>query len=431
MALASTILTTANSFRSLYGQPVNDTWTKQANNVAIPYDPSGITLEYDGMNNSVPVKQADVVLNTYPLDYTNNYTEAQSLNDLDYYAFKQSPDGPAMTYAIFSIIANGISPSGCSAFTYALDAFQPYSRAPWYQFSEESVDNYTTNGGTNPAFPFLTGHGGFNQVGPFGWLGLRTDRQYLLINPALPPQIPQVKIRTFYYAGATLNAVLNYTHTSLTRVQTNNTFVNDTYGANPMPFAVGLSMPTMYNISIGQTVTVQNRQHSSDLTVANNLVQCLPVTSSDSYAQGQYPLAAIDGAISTVWQPSTPDSASIIIDMSQVPFQPIMGFSINWGLAPPVSANVYLSNSSTFDGAAYVIAFANISISNAYNPDSIAIQQSTGNSTNMTLANAGSAYSGKFAMLEINGTQGSPNTTGATVAEFAMVGMGGTNMMKS
>ena len=36
------------------------------------------------MNNSVPVKQADVVLNTYPLNYRNNYTEEQSLNDLDY-----------------------------------------------------------------------------------------------------------------------------------------------------------------------------------------------------------------------------------------------------------------------------------------------------------------------------------------------------------
>jgi trehalose/maltose hydrolase-like predicted phosphorylase len=84
LASASKILTTANYFRELYGQGANETWTQMANNVQIPYDVSGITVEYEGMNNSVPVKQADVVLSTYPFNYRNNYTEQQSLNDLDY-----------------------------------------------------------------------------------------------------------------------------------------------------------------------------------------------------------------------------------------------------------------------------------------------------------------------------------------------------------
>lgn len=78
------MLTLGNYFRSLYGQEINETWNEMAENIAIPYDDSGITIEYDGMNNSVPVKQADVVLNTYPLNYRNNYTEQQSLQDLDY-----------------------------------------------------------------------------------------------------------------------------------------------------------------------------------------------------------------------------------------------------------------------------------------------------------------------------------------------------------
>ena len=84
MASASKILSTANYFRQIYGQGANDTWDKIANNVPIPYDVSGITVEYVGMNNSVPVKQADVVLNTYPLNYQTNYSAQQSLNDLDY-----------------------------------------------------------------------------------------------------------------------------------------------------------------------------------------------------------------------------------------------------------------------------------------------------------------------------------------------------------
>jgi predicted dinucleotide-binding enzyme len=43
-----------------------------------------ITLEYTTMNNSVQVKQADVVLVTYPLEYTTNYNAGDALTDLDY-----------------------------------------------------------------------------------------------------------------------------------------------------------------------------------------------------------------------------------------------------------------------------------------------------------------------------------------------------------
>lgn len=84
MAIASKTLTTANYFRELYGQGANETWEEMANNVAIPYDVSGITAEFRGMNNSAPIKQADIVLKAYPVDYENNYTRQQTLNDLDY-----------------------------------------------------------------------------------------------------------------------------------------------------------------------------------------------------------------------------------------------------------------------------------------------------------------------------------------------------------
>jgi hypothetical protein len=42
------------------------------------------------MNGSAAVKQADVVLNTFPLDYSANYSAQDALNDLDYVSsFKQ------------------------------------------------------------------------------------------------------------------------------------------------------------------------------------------------------------------------------------------------------------------------------------------------------------------------------------------------------
>lgn len=67
---------------------INQTWAAQAHDIAFPVAPSNITLEYETMNNSIQVKQADVVLLTYPLDYSqNNYTAADKLMDLDYVSF--------------------------------------------------------------------------------------------------------------------------------------------------------------------------------------------------------------------------------------------------------------------------------------------------------------------------------------------------------
>jgi trehalose/maltose hydrolase-like predicted phosphorylase len=43
-----------------------------------------VTLEFTTMNGSAVVKQADVVMVTYPLDYTANYTSKNALDDLDY-----------------------------------------------------------------------------------------------------------------------------------------------------------------------------------------------------------------------------------------------------------------------------------------------------------------------------------------------------------
>lgn len=338
-----------------------------------------------------------------------------------------------MTYSILSIVANTVSQSGCSAYTYALDAFQPYSRAPWYQFSEQVVDNYTANGGTNPAFPFLTGHGGFNQIGPFGWLGLRTDAPILSIDPALPPQIPQVKLRTFYYGGATINAVINNTHTTLTRLQTTSTFLHDLYGTNPMPLAVGARTQNMHSLAVNQTLTITNRNYFGNLTQPHNLVQCQSVTSDSKWAPGQFPLAAIDGATSTKWQPATPEKASMTIDLSQLPSQPIYGVTFDWGLAPPKRAQVLLSNSSAFDGKGSVVVYIpieGITINKAFDAKDIVVKEYRGNTTSVAIANQEAIWSGKYARLEIEGTQGEKNTTGATVAEFGLIGKGGSLMVK-
>jgi trehalose/maltose hydrolase-like predicted phosphorylase len=87
IASAADLLKQANALRVSQGLPINETWQDQYERIAFPRAPSNITLEYQTMNNSVAVKQADVVLLTYPLDYAENYTASDKLLDLDYVSY--------------------------------------------------------------------------------------------------------------------------------------------------------------------------------------------------------------------------------------------------------------------------------------------------------------------------------------------------------
>lgn len=85
IASAAELLRLANNLRVEQGLSANSTWAAQSKNIAFPTAPSNITLEYQTMNNSVAVKQADVVLLTYPLDFdSNGYDAEKKVLDLDY-----------------------------------------------------------------------------------------------------------------------------------------------------------------------------------------------------------------------------------------------------------------------------------------------------------------------------------------------------------
>lgn len=83
MPLIAETLRNTNSFREEFGLEQNQTWNEMAANVLFLRE-NGVTLEFTTMNGSAVVKQADVVLDTFPLGYTANYTQQDSLNDLDY-----------------------------------------------------------------------------------------------------------------------------------------------------------------------------------------------------------------------------------------------------------------------------------------------------------------------------------------------------------
>ena len=280
---------------------------------------------------------------------------------------------------------------------------------------------------------------------PFGFLGLRTDQEVLYISPSLPPQIPQVKIRNFYYGGAGISAFMNQTHTTLTRFSTSNiTAVTDKYAASShesktLPIIVGTygSFPqTNYNLAINSTITIPNRRYFTNLTYANNLLQCLPVTSEDAYAPGQFPVAATDGAAATRWQPSKNASASILVNTTTVPYTQISGAYFDWGMRPPRNATIYVGNETILDasgnvmlwGVEWEIPIDGIVLSRPY--DAAMANSSTasspagvvpyvGNSTTAVLGDQ--AWTGHYVRLEVEGCW-VEDGIGATVGEFVLIG---------
>lgn len=303
LVLIKTHLQTANTLRERLGLEVNSSWAEIADKVTVPVnEDAGIILEYQAQNGSIEVKQADVVLIDDFLDYPNPYT----LADLDYYAAKQSPDGPAMTWGVFSIVANEASPSGCASYTYDLYGSTPYLRGPWFQFSEQLIDDSSANGGTHPAYPFLTGVGGANRVAVFGYLGLRLMLDSLNVDPSLPPQIVNLKYRTIYWQGWPVNAASNQTHTTLTRgrIEPLDTS-NSTFADTAIPVTVGIGDDqASYSLEPNGTLVLENRRIGEIKTVPGNVAQCRPVQSDQEIVPGQFALAAVDGAASTKWQVS-------------------------------------------------------------------------------------------------------------------------------
>ncbi|KAL8815590.1 MAG: hypothetical protein Q9223_005283 [Gallowayella weberi] len=434
MPLIADTLRYANMFRGLFGISPNTTFDEQAENIFISRNPdAGIIDEYSGMNGSISVKQADVVLNIFPLNYQDMYTATDRFNDLTYYAGKQSLSGPGMTYAIFSIAASEVDPSGCSSYTYQQYSEQPYARAPWFQFSEQLTDDYTNNGNTHPAFPFLTGHGGANQVTLFGYLGLRLTPDFTLhINPSLPPQIPNLRYRTFYWQGWPLSAISNQTHTTITRLSEPYVAANQTFAKASIPIQVGNGNSNIHQLAPNGTLTLLNHNVANIATVEGNIAQCRPVLSDDDYSPGQFPFAAVDGSATTKWQPSAANkSQSITVSLSTSAIQPVTGFHFDWAQNPPTNISVIFHNSSdaTDSSAITVTDNVQVKISIPYDANSTYIVTPyVSNTTNITLDSP--VYSGQYATLQIQGNQVDSynNGTGATVAEWVILGMNGQTM---
>ncbi|KAL8276477.1 hypothetical protein RQP46_011127 [Phenoliferia psychrophenolica] len=396
---------------------VPSNWSDIADKITILYDPtSNIVVEYDGFTGTTDVKQADVVLLTYPLEFPQ--TATQSLVDLDFYALATSPSGPGMTYSIFSIDSSTLSSVGCASYTYMLASSQPYNRAPFYQFSEQTTDAYTTNGGTNPAFTFLTGHGGFLQSFTHGFTGYRSRTTALYLDPILPSQLTNYTIKGFKWQGSTFDLTLTTNTTTITRRTGGD-------GNATVEVAPRNAMAGNYTLAVGASLTIPTSRTNGAL-VEGNLAQCASTLGSDTtfastntglIVPGQYALGAIDGSNATVWQPFSNSSTTMTVDLGAE--HVVRALHFNWGENPPlfysVTGGPSLSNQST-------LAMGNVSISAAFNAataNDVVVR--IGNLTDVTLdASIGGGGGVRFVNLTVVGSF-LGDGRGGTVAEFAVL----------
>ncbi|KAL3426456.1 beta-ketoacyl synthase domain-containing protein [Phlyctema vagabunda] len=374
-------------------------WSLISDNMKIPYETKeNIIIEFDGMDGNVHIKQASVTLINYPLGW--NFNERQAQNDMAFYSAANSPDGPAMTWSMFAISEAQLQEQGCAAYTYLLRGSQPYTRGPYYQFSEQISDNWYENGGTHSAFPFLTGYGGYLQVYIYGFGGFRPKIDALFLDPVMVPQLPEgIHIEGLKYQGGVFDIDIGLEITKIERPASKN--------ENKAPITVRIggksSEPGDHPLMVGSSLVVPTRRPDLNGTVIlGNLAQCQHVKSNDPVVSGNLPLAAVDGSISTFWQPLTPSPASIIIDLGQV--KTINGISINWGMAPARSLHVFLEYEDPNKSSLEVFRTHQIDISQQYIPeDASLIKIRAGNETSISFSRN---YDTRFVRVVVEGTQG-------------------------
>jgi len=388
-------------------------WSEIAANLTIltttDADNDTIVLEFGpgpqgAFNGTSVVKQADVALLSYPLEFAR---EPDPLADLEFYAGKTTANGPGMTYSIYAISAAALSVSGCESYTRLQQSWQPYERQ-WSQFSEQTRDVYASNDGTNPAYTFLTGHGGMLQVWTHGFTGYRTRTNTLFFDPSLPPQLaPEgYTVRGMHWRSSKFDVSVNGTSTSIF------------HRTGDEPAQVEISSRNAqagnYTLNIGETLIVPTRRIDlEEPSFIGNLAQCAPSSSNVDNVPGSFPEAAFDGSNATAWQPLSTGASSLTVDLGEA--RNISGIHVNWGKYPPATLRL----AAGLDNAtlAEVIAQQDVNVSSPFDAATAAVVQLVdGNTTDVQLEQATSA---RYVELTVQG--GATEGVAATVAELVVL----------
>jgi trehalose/maltose hydrolase-like predicted phosphorylase len=181
--MAITVLRYAADAARALGIEPNPDWEHVAANIPILRFPDGTTRE-NASYNGVEIKQADVNLLAYPLDIISD--KARIAQDLNYYAPRLAPSGPAMGQSIVATLYARLGKAE-QAYTVFQKSYQPLRAAPFGVLQEFP-------GGNNPYF--ATGAGGTLQTVLFGFGGLHIgDHGIEQRKTVLPKRWKKLEIR--------------------------------------------------------------------------------------------------------------------------------------------------------------------------------------------------------------------------------------------
>ena len=306
------------------GQVPDPQWSKVADNIYVAVDANGTHPEYRGYKNQT-VKQADTVLMTYPFGYVKSPAIAAA--DLDRYMPLTDPGGPAMTASAEGVIAAQARQPGCLDYTLLLDSYWPFLRGAYDQFLETQYLVPSAHQGP-PTFDFATGAGGFLQMFPYGFAGIRWSSTALVVAPTLPPQLEQgITLHGVRYQGRTLTIAIGSRSTTTTL---------DAGGPVTLKTPDGVR-----TLSMNEPVRLATAR--PDLDPTSNLARCQPVTASSAEPVNQ-PTAAVDGNGVTHWTAtSTTSSYEVTLGKGKADSaEPVKtaGAVIHWGATRPADYTV-------------------------------------------------------------------------------------------
>ncbi|MEI6513419.1 MAG: hypothetical protein WCO51_09115 [bacterium] len=201
----------------------NPKWKQVANRLYLPFDKQKnlyATYDNDQMDH---YKQAVALLVIYPLGMPMSRDMKHRM--LDFYAPKTTTSGPAMSEAVYSIIASNLGLRN-EAWQYFEKSYQDYLKEPMMAFSETRRSSYDRN-------YFCTGAGGCLQAVLYGFAGIRVNfdedswtpsnyqgvrpknkvkiinrRLSLEVAPNLPDRWSKLKIKGFHLGEDVYNIII-------------------------------------------------------------------------------------------------------------------------------------------------------------------------------------------------------------------------------
>jgi trehalose/maltose hydrolase-like predicted phosphorylase len=185
-AMAILSLQYATQAAGVLSKKADPEWNLVAKNIPILKFEDGTTKE-NATYSGVEIKQADVSLLTYPLQF---YTDKNQIEkDLKYYEPRTSVNGPAMSFCVIATIYAKFGNTD-KAYNVWANSFRPNAVPPFGVLSE-------TAGGTNPYF--ATGAGGMLQTVLGGFAGLEiTDNGIVQGKVNKPSHWTKLEVKGFF-----------------------------------------------------------------------------------------------------------------------------------------------------------------------------------------------------------------------------------------